>query len=205
MIVEGLLGEVPSDQRDVLQIAQRSAHRMLGLVSAILDVSRLESGRMPVEWQAFGLADLVSEVLETQSALAHEKGIRLENGVSSELPPAWADSNMIARVLQNLVGNAIKFTPSGGVVSVAARRAEQAPQAKLVVLVRDTGGGIPLGIQPRLFQKFVSGGQLERGSGLGLAFCKLAVEAHGERIWVENAPGQGATFTFSLAVARPNA
>jgi signal transduction histidine kinase/putative methionine-R-sulfoxide reductase with GAF domain len=205
MIVEGMLGEVPPDQRDVLQIAQHSAHRMLGLVSAILDVSRLESGRMPIEWRAFGLADLVSEVLEAQSALAHEKGIRLENSVSSELPSAWADSNMIARVLQNLVGNAIKFTPSGGVVSVAARRAEQAPQAKLVVLVRDTGPGIPLEIQPRLFQKFVSGGQLERGSGLGLAFCKLAIEAHGERIWVESVPGQGATFTFSLAVARPNA
>ncbi len=205
MILEGMFGEAPPDQRQVLQIAQHSAHRMLGLINAILDVSRLESGRMPIERRAFGLADLVAEVLEAQSALASEKGIRLENSVSSELPPAWADRNMIMRVLQNLVGNAIKFTPSGGLVSVAARRVEQAPQTKLAVQVRDTGPGIPLEIQPRLFQKFVSGGHPERGSGLGLAFSRLAVEAHGERIWVESIPGQGTTFTFSLAIARPSA
>jgi signal transduction histidine kinase/putative methionine-R-sulfoxide reductase with GAF domain len=205
MVTEGMLGDVPPDQLEVLQVAQQSAHRMLELVNAILDVSRLEGGRMPVEQRAFSLADLVSESLTAQAALADNKNIRLESSVSSELPLAWADADIIARVLQNLVGNAIKFTPAGGSVKVTARCEEQARCSKLFVQVSDTGPGIPPEIQSRLFQKFVSGQQEERGSGLGLAFCKLALEAHGERIGVESTPGQGATFSFSLAIAPPTA
>jgi signal transduction histidine kinase/putative methionine-R-sulfoxide reductase with GAF domain len=199
MVTDGMLGQVPPGQREVLEIAHHSAKRMIELVTAILDVSRLESGRMPLEQQAFNVADLVAEALAAQSTLASDKQIRLDSHLPEELPQAWADHNLIARVLQNLIGNAIKFTPPGGVVRVATAWA--APQARLIVQVSDTGLGIPPAIQSRLFQKFVSGGQAERGSGLGLAFCKLAVEAHGERIWVESTPGQGTTFSFSLAVA----
>ena len=201
MVTEEMLGDVLPDQLEVLQVAQHSAHRMLELINAILDVSRLESGRMPLEQRAFSLADLVSESLKAQTALADNKNIRLESSVSSELPQVWADADILARVLQNLIGNAIKFTPAGGVVSVTVRCEEQARRTRLSVQVSDTGPGIPPEIQSRLFQKFVSGRQEERGSGLGLAFCKLAVEAHGERIWVESTPGQGTTFTFSLAIA----
>jgi signal transduction histidine kinase len=102
-------------------------------------------------------------------------------------------------VLQNLIGNAIKFTPPQGTISVTAARDEQPESTKLLVQVRDSGAGIPPDIMSRLFQKFVSGQQPERGSGLGLAFCKLAVEAHGERISVESEPGQGTSFFFTLA------
>ena len=199
MMTEGSLGDVSPGQREVLQLAQQASHRMIELVNAILDVNRLESGRMPLEQQAFSLADLVAESLEAQTALAAEKNIRLESDIPPELPLAWADANLTARVLQNLVGNAIKFTPAEGIVRVVARREEQA-QRKLLVQVSDTGPGIPPEIRPRLFQKFVSG-QPGRGSGLGLAFCKLALEAHGERIWVESTPGLGTTFSFSLAIA----
>jgi PAS domain S-box-containing protein len=201
MVTEGTLGDVPPDQLEVLQVAQQSAQRMLELVNAILDVSRLESGRMPLEQRAFSLTDLVSKSLKAQTALADNKNIRLESSALSELPQAWADADIIARVLQNLIGNAIKFTPAGGIVSVTSRCEEQARCTKLLVQVSDTGPGIPPEIQSRLFQKFVSGRQEERGSGLGLAFCKLALEAHGERIWVESTPGQGAAFSFSLAIA----
>jgi NtrC-family two-component system sensor histidine kinase KinB len=201
MITDGTLGDVSPDQREVLQLAQHASCRMLELVNAILDVSRLESGRMPLEQRAFSLADLVAESLEAQTALAGEKNMRLESDIPPELPPAWADANLTARVLQNLVGNAIKFTPAEGTVRVRARREEQAQHDKLLVQVSDTGPGIPPEIRSCLFQKFVSGGQPGRGSGLGLAFCKLALEAHGERIWVESTPGQGATFSFSLAIA----
>jgi signal transduction histidine kinase len=117
------------------------------------------------------------------------------------LPPAWADTGLIARVLQNLVGNAIKFTPPNGVIRVSARTEEKQRGSVILVAVRDTGPGIPPEIAGRLFQKFVTGRQTGRGSGLGLAFCKLTVEAHGGRIWVESTPGNGATFTFSLATA----
>lgn len=199
MVTDGMLGPVLPEQREILEIAQHSARRMIELVTAILDVSRLESGRMPLEQRAFDLADLIAEALTAQATLAGDKQIRLGSRIPSELPPAWGDENLIARVLQNLIGNAIKFTPPEGVVQVTAIR--EASQAKLIVQVSDTGSGIPPAIQSRLFQKFVSGEQAGRGSGLGLAFCKLAVEAHGGRIWVESTPGRGTTFSFSLAVA----
>jgi len=198
MITDGLLGEVPPHQLKIIEIAQHSAQRMIDLVNAILDVSRLESGRMPLDQREFSLPQLVAEALTAQGALAHDKQIRLVSHVPSDLPPAWGDANLIARVLQNLIGNAIKFTPSDGLVQVAVK----GDQAKLIVQVSDTGSGIPPAIQSRLFQKFVSGGQAERGSGLGLAFCRLAIEAHGERLWVESTSDQGATFSFSLAVSR---
>jgi len=197
----GMLGPLPPDQFEVLNIAQSSAYRMVELVNAILDVSRLESGQMPLDRRAFSLADLVADMLQLQSTLAHEKNIHLESDVPPTLPPAWADTGLIGRVLQNLIGNAIKFTPSGGAIRVSARMEEKQQRSMILVAISDTGPGIPPEIQSRLFQKFVTGRQVGRGSGLGLAFCKLAVEAHSGRIWVESAPGSGATFTFSLATA----
>jgi signal transduction histidine kinase len=174
---------------------------MVGLVNGIMDVSRLESGRMPIKYVQIQLGDLVAETLQAQGPLATDKGLRLESDVPPTLPPAWADADLIERVLQNLVGNAIKFTPSGGVVRVTARVGEGDPLPVLLVSVSDTGPGIPSEIRGQLFQKFVAGRQEGRGSGLGLAFCKLAIEAHGEHISVESTPGQGATFTFSLATS----
>lgn len=104
---------------------------------------------------------------------------------------------MLKRVLQNLVSNAIKFTPAGGVVRVTAR-ADPSEEPRLLVSVSDTGPGVPAEIQDRLFQKFVTGRQLGHGSGLGLAFCKMVIEAHGERIWLDNTYENGAMFTFTL-------
>ncbi len=201
MVTDGMLGEFPPDQLEALQLAHHGAKRMIELVNAILDVSRLESGQMPLEKRALNLARLVAEALTAQTSLARDKQIRLDNRMPLDLPQAWADTNLLARVLQNLIGNAIKFTPPGGVVQVTATWEAQAPRPRLLVQVSDTGSGIPPAIQSRLFQKFVSGAQREHGSGLGLAFCKLAIEAHGERIWVESTPGQGTTFRFSLAIA----
>ena len=104
---------------------------------------------------------------------------------------------LIERVLKNRVGNAIKFTPAGGVVRVAART-DTSDRAGHVVFVSDTGEGIPLEVQDRLFQRFVTGQQAGRGNGLGLAFCKMVMEAHGERIWVESTSKSGTTFAFTL-------
>jgi signal transduction histidine kinase len=113
-----------------------------------------------------------------------------------------ADAALIQRVLQNLIGNALKFTPESGRVHVTARvLAESAKPPVMLMAIRDNGPGIPLEIQSQLFQKFVTGGQQEHGSGLGLAFCKLALEAHGQRIWVESTAGEGTTFAFTLGVA----
>jgi len=190
-----------ADQRQVIEIAYQSTHKMLGLVESILDVSRLESGRMPIKYVQFALSDLTRDVLRAQSSLVADKGLRVESDVPSTLPLAWADAGLIGRVLQNLIGNAIKFTPPGGLIRVAARLEEDKGRPVLLVSVSDNGPGIPAEIRSRLFQKFVTGPQKGRGSGLGLAFCRLAIEAHSERIWVESTPGQGTTFTFSVAAS----
>jgi signal transduction histidine kinase len=111
-----------------------------------------------------------------------------------------ADEGLIERVLQNLIGNAIKFTPPGGAIGVLA----EAPSAEpgwVRISIRDTGPGVPDELRGRLFQKFAAGQQAGRGSGLGLAFCRLVVEAHGGRIWAEGEPGQGAIFIFTLPQA----
>jgi signal transduction histidine kinase len=144
----------------------------------------------------------LSEVLPAQTTIAQRKHIQLECDLPFDLPGVLADAALMQRVLQNLIGNALKFTPESGTVHVTAHvLAKDANPPVVVLTVGDNGPGIPLEIQSQLFQKFVTGGQPEHGSGLGLAFCKLVIEAHGQRIWVESSDGVGATFAFTLAVA----
>jgi len=185
-----------STQLKLVNIAQVSAQRMLDLIDTILDISRLEHGQMPLESESFSLADLVAETLGMQAPLAGPRRLSLENAVPMALPRALADPKLIRRVLQNLIGNAIKFVPQGGLIQVTAH--EETACHSLLVCVSDNGPGIPVEIQGRLFQAFVTGSTQKRGNGLGLAFCRLVVEAHGGRIWVESEPGQGTAFKFTL-------
>jgi NtrC-family two-component system sensor histidine kinase KinB len=190
------------DQRAALQFARNGAQRMLQLLNGILDVSRLESGQVPLNHTRVSLDTLVIDGLRSQVPLAAEKGLRLESDLPAELPPAWVDAELIGRVLENLIGNAVKFTPSGGLVKVVAGQSDRRQEAShLRVSVIDTGPGIALDLQGKLFQRFVTGRLEGRGTGLGLAFCRLAVEAHGGRIWVESKPGEGAAFHFTLPAA----
>lgn len=184
-------------QQQLWQIAQDNTQGMLQLIRAILEISRLENRQMPLNYAWIAMDDLVVGVLDSQLPLATDKEICLESDLLSSLPPAWADAGLIERVLKNLIGNAIKFTPSGGEVRVTVKE-ERTEQSRLLVTVSDTGSGIPPEIQERLFQKFVTGEQKGRGSGLGLAFCKMVIEAHGERIWVKDTSENGTTFAFTL-------
>jgi signal transduction histidine kinase len=197
-------------QHRLFEIANNSTEKMISLVNAILDLSRLEQGHMPVNPSRTSIQELVTETMRQQSPLAADKGVQLLNHIDPALPPALADEELVGRILQNLVGNAIKFTPSGGSISIrahtsfedtAARGSTAPEQESLCISVTDTGPGIPPELQDRLFEKFVVGEHEARGSGLGLAFCKLAVEAHGGRIWVENQLGQGASIAFTLPVS----
>lgn len=200
----------PVAQKRLLDIAIRSTGRTLDLVNSILDVSRLESRQMPIEYSLASLYTLTQEVLELQTALAANKQIKLQNELTYDLPPIWVDKSLIGRVLQNLIGNAIKFTPAGGRLEINAQPIPKSPcastgatsQPVLLVAVKDNGEGIPPEIKHKLFQKFVTGSQVERGSGLGLAFCRLALEAHDSCIWVESEPGQGSAFYFTLPIAK---
>jgi PAS domain S-box-containing protein len=190
-------------QLQLLQIAQRNSQRMIDLLNEILDVSRLESGQMPLNLQTWSLPDLVADVLQAQLIVAQARNLTLASSLPIDLPPVHADENLMRRVLQNLAGNAVKFTPPGGCVTITAELTTMiSAQPIVLVSVHDTGLGIPPDVQARLFQKFVTGAQKGRGSGLGLAFCKLAVEAHHQQIWVDTLPGQGTVFTFTVAAAR---
>jgi len=188
-------------QQQLLAIADNSTQRMLNLVNAILDIYRLENGQMPIHWESLPLKELTAGVIEAQSALAAEHQVTLECTVPADLPPAYGDCNLLRRVIENLVGNAVKFTPAGGRIKISARLDESEEEPQLRVSISDTGAGIPPEIRERLFQKFTTGQQAQRGSGLGLAFCKMTLEAHRQRIWVEHTGPEGTTFTFSLPLA----
>ena len=187
-----------SDHQQLWGIARANTKRMVKLVNAILDINRLENQQMPLEHTLVPLDNLIAGVLDSQALLASDKDLRLESKIQPALPPVWADAKLIERVLHNLVDNAIKFTPSGGEVRVTAS-ADTAERSRILVSVSDTGAGIPSEIQDRLFQKFITGQQEERGSGLGLAFCRMVMKAHSEEIWAENISDAGARFTFTLS------
>ncbi len=190
---------LPAAQLEMLEVARRGADRMAALIDAILDVSRLESGKLPLKRGPTLLAPLVEEMLRMQAPAARDKALRLESAVPPTLAPAFADPVLIGRVLQNLVGNAVKFTPAEGSVRIQAEL-EACDPPMLRIAVSDSGPGILPEVRDRLFQKFAAAGD-GQGSGLGLAFCRLVVEAHGGRIWADAAVPRGATFTFTLPVA----
>lgn len=198
MALESLANEPPDalpDEHDLLmRTAQQSTANIMNLIHDFLGVVRLENGEMPLQRMTLALSDLVADVLQTQTPLARKKKLSLENQVTLSLPPVAADPQLIWRVIQNLVGNAIKFTPEGGTIRLTAQEADRFVQ----ISVSDNGRGIPMSLQSQVFQKFVTGRVKGRGTGLGLAFCKLAIEAHGGKIWVESEEGKGTTFTFTL-------
>jgi PAS domain S-box-containing protein len=179
----------------ILQIARTSAWRMLGLVNTILDLYKLESGKMQLKREPLVLTPLVEQIFRIESPLAIRREVLLLNNIPFDLPVLNLDQLLIGRVIQNLIDNALRYTPDGGNVEVSAC---YDPQQRVIILsVHDQGPGVPPEAQSRLFQKFVSSSK-ERGTGLGLAFCRLAVEAHNGRIWAESEPGQGTTFLVSL-------
>ncbi len=155
---------------------------------------------MPLEREPIRLDIIAAETVEMQQFLTRGKRLTLENGVRPDLPLVSVDVELLRRVLQNLVGNAIKFTQAGGHITIEAQ-SDEADAQQVIVSVKDDGPGISPDLQAHLFQKFVSGRVRGRGSGLGLAFCRLVVEAHSGRIWLESAPGRGAAFYFTLPVA----
>jgi PAS domain S-box-containing protein len=183
--------------RRQLAMMRRAGDRMNRLIQDLLDIKRIESGRLAVEPRPVPAAALLGEALDMLRPLAASNAIELAYDAPAELPRVSADPHRIHQVLSNLVGNAIKFTPPGGRVAVAGERA--GPELKLAV--RDTGPGIPAEHLPHIFGQFWQGRRTDgRGLGLGLAIAKGIVEAHTGRIWVESTVGEGSSFYFTLPV-----
>lgn len=200
LLGEGL-GALSREQREVLTIARDNLGRMLGMINSILELRRLQAGERILQPQAIPLSALVAGLLRELSILIREKSLWVDTEIPDELPPVWGDEQLLTRVFQNLLDNAIKFTPSGGRIWIQAVRMQEGKGTWVKVTVADSGPGVPQEMREAIFKPFVTGKIRGRGVGLGLAFCKLAVEAHGGRIWVEDAPEGGAAFVFTLPVA----
>ena len=191
------------------ELAQRtleSGRQMTRMVLNILDVGRLEEEKMPLRLEPVVMREVAQEQINEMLSLGARNGIRIENRISDDLPPVHADRELLGRVIANLLNNALKHTPTGGVIDVGARR----ENGGLLLTVRDTGEGIPEELQPHIFEKFIAGSPGEgRGafhdSGLGLTFCRLAVERHGGKIWLRSHPDEGTEVFVSLPFLRTDA
>jgi signal transduction histidine kinase len=197
-----------AERREFVEHIVRGGKHLLGIVNEVLDLSRIEAGRMELRRCPLAVADLVDEVAVTVRPLAEEKRIHVARDVGPGLPAAWADPARVRQVLMNLVGNALKFTPAGGRVVLGARAAANGTGMGrwIEVSVADTGIGIPPEEHDRIFEEFqqVPGVEGEdQGTGLGLALAKRIVELHGGAIRVLSAPGRGSTFAFTLPTVTP--
>jgi signal transduction histidine kinase len=201
IFLKGTLGDdLNEKQSQLLESAMISADRALKLVSAILDVNRLEEGRMPLSLQSIAPEKAFRACLDEMQPLLAMHNLTAGMAVPRGLPPVRADYSSLIRVIANLIDNAIKFTPGGGKITLSARRVPAGVQFSIA----DTGHGIPPDQHERIFEKFAQAGIRAEGQragvGLGLTFCKLAIEAQHGHIWVENNQGAGATFHFILPI-----
>ncbi|MBI5821822.1 MAG: hybrid sensor histidine kinase/response regulator [Verrucomicrobia bacterium] len=177
-----------------IDVIGRHTAKLLDMVTTLLDVSRMEAGEMPLNRQVCDLAAVAKEVTDSHSVLAGRRQLSIES--QSGPLSVHADKDILQRVISNLIGNAIKFTPDGGLIRLTISRKDSMAR----VAVTDTGPGVPAEFHTRIFEKF---GQVDKqarrhSTGLGLTFCKLAVEAHGGSIGIESEVGKGSTFWFAL-------
>jgi len=196
VLVQGLFGDVNEKQREYLQDVIGSGQHLLSLINDILDLSKIEAGRMELELSAFSFRSALQSGVTIVRERAARNGIALNVEVSDEVGQVEADERKVKQILYNLLSNAVKFTPDGGNVNVTVRR----DNGDVRVDVRDNGIGIAESDQQRIFEEFQQVGRerSREGTGLGLTLTKRFVELHGGRIWLESAPGQGSTFTFTL-------
>jgi CheY-like chemotaxis protein/anti-sigma regulatory factor (Ser/Thr protein kinase) len=196
------LDHLPDDAKVYVERIISGGQTLLNIVNEVLDFSRLEAGRLELERQAFELSPFLNETLGLITAEAERKGLALKLEYADPVPAALeADSGRLRQVLLNLIGNAIKFTPKGGVTVTVAYKGS--PDQQLKVVVTDTGPGISDEHLDRLFQRFsqIDGSNTREhgGAGLGLAISKGLVEMMGGEIGVESQPGRGASFWFTVA------
>jgi len=183
-------------KRDVFEQISRAVNVLMEMIESLLDVTRLEAGKMPLNLSHCDLNELVEEVVETLGPLKDKHNVHIKS--SDDPVSAFCDKDLIRRVIANLVGNAMKYTPKGGEVRITV----ESDKLQSRIAVSDTGAGIPKEYHDKIFDKFGQVKSRQAGTkystGLGLTFCKLAVEAHGGEIGVESESGKGSTFWFLL-------
>ncbi len=185
--------------RELLGGVDHEVDRLTQLVDEMLELSRIESGQLPFQFEAVDAGQICADAVRRLAAQAERAGVTLRWRAEAELPALRADPERLLRAVINLVHNAIKFTPAGGSVTVEARRHDGMGE----IAVRDTGAGIPQAEQERIFERFykVDRARSSTGTGLGLAIVKHTAQAHGGRVEVESSPGAGATFRLRIPFA----
>jgi PAS domain S-box-containing protein len=205
LLLKQISGPINAAQERIIQIASDNSEQMLDLVNALLDIPRLEQRQLELQSQPAELFELVEGVFARIERITAERNIALHNE-TIELPPICVDISLMRRVLQNLVDNSTKFSPQNGQIYVHAELAmpdalppNHAPGKWAIVEVADEGPGVPESYRGIIFELYGQAPQGKgRGTGLGLAFCKLAIAAHGGTIWVEDRPEGGALFRFTV-------
>jgi two-component system phosphate regulon sensor histidine kinase PhoR len=174
------------------------ADQLIQMVTELLELSRIESGQLPIKREPVAMGEVIAHVVERLMVVAQDKEIAVDSEVPPALPPALADRDQVSTVLLNLLFNAVKFTPRGGTVTISA----QAHDGHLTIAMADTGIGIPREDLTRIFERFYKSDKARArsggGTGLGLPIAKHIVESHGGSIWADSAEGEGSTFTFTL-------
>jgi len=202
-----VVGTLDDTQREMVAIAIGGGETLLGMINDLLDVEQMESGSMLLVFRQLRAASLIVDAAGQVASLTDIKSLQIGFDIEPDLPSFRGDEGKLRRVLVNLLGNAIKFTPASGTITVSACLSQS--EEAIWFSVSDTGEGIPADAFERIFEKF---GQVESrkggrmmSTGLGLTFCKLAVEAHGGTIQVESVPGHGSTFSFSIPIGEGEA
>lgn len=212
MVLKRKAGEITEVQERFMSMAERNINRLGDLIDSLLDISRIEAGRMVLNWEETDIQDSIEHVVNTLRPLAKKKSITLEMRVDPKVSPIFADTSRIEEVMINIIGNAIKFTPDHGTVTIEAyhikERPENMPQdvkGFVEISVKDTGIGIPQECVEHLFEKFYQvapslSREKDAGTGLGLAISKTIILAHGGEISCESKEGKGSTFHFALPI-----
>jgi signal transduction histidine kinase len=204
VLLEGLDGELNERMEEDVRLIRESGNHLRGLIGDILDMSKIEAGRMDLRYEEIDMVQLANDVVATAAPLAQEKRLFLHLDVDQDVKPVLADRTRLRQVMWNIVGNAIKFTEKGSVtISV------QAQSNHVLCSIRDTGIGIKEENVPAVFEQFrqIDGGlnRAAGGTGLGMPITKKLVELHGGDIWLESVYGQGTTFLFTIPYEPPKA
>lgn len=208
LVLNGKTGEINETQAKFLTMAERNINRLTNILNNLLDLSRIESGKMEMNFQELDLKGVIEFVSNSLKLQAENKSIQLKCDIADPLPKVYGDREKVEQILTNLIGNAIKFTPEGGEILIMAKpfSGDENRYKKMVsISIQDSGIGIPEEHLSQIFEKFHQvEGSLHRsigGTGLGLAITKGLVEVHQGKIWVESKLGKGSTFTFTLPIS----
>ncbi len=194
LLLDRIGGDITEAQKRLLDILYAEENRLIGMVNSILDLSKMEAGMMTYAFDRGDIAPLIDQVVTEITPLAESKKIALMKKTGDDLPQLNMDGERMLQALRNLIGNAVKFTPKDGLITICARAAN----GGVAVSVEDTGPGIPASKLGTIFEKF-SVLDPKSGTGLGLAIVKHIIDVHGGKVWVESGLAQGSRFTFTLS------